>query len=381
MSGSEPPQSSKRVWRNLLRSLARDPFFLALLALLVLLTAVAPEKAASYPALVDWPTLCALAGLLMLTKGVESSGVLYRVGQWLIAHLASERAAALALVLASAGLSTVLTNDVALFVVLPLTLTLCRLAQLKPARLIVFEALAVNAGSALTPIGNPQNLFLWHLSQRSFAEFTWHMFPLVAVLMGLLLVLTALSFPARPIDLHPDLRPHVLDKPLLALSIGLYLPFLVLTDLHLAPWALAGVAALLLLMRPRVLAYIDWGLLLVFVLMFIDLRLIAALAPVREALGGLGLAQAGHLYLAGIGASQIVSNVPAAILLAEYSQDWRVLAYAVNVGGFGLLIGSLANLIALRMGRDRDAWRLFHRYSVPALLVAALVGWLLLWIG
>ena len=123
------------------------------------------------------------------------------------------------------------------------------------------------------------------------------------------------------------------------------------------------------------LARLDWGLLLVFVLMFIDLRLLAGLGGVRRLMAGLDLAQPLHLYFTGIAASQIISNVPAAIALAEYSKDWRLLAYGVNVGGFGLVLGSLANLIALRMAQDRRAWLSFHLYSLPFLLVAAAVGY------
>ena len=112
------------------------------------------------------------------------------------------------------------------------------------------------------------------------------------------------------------------------------------------------------------LLQLDWGLLLVFVLMFVDLRLFAGLDAVRGAIRGLGLEQATHLYSAGIAASQLVSNVPAAIALSEYTHDWRVLAYAVNVGGFGFMLGSLANLIALRLSGDGRGWRLFHAYSL-----------------
>jgi Na+/H+ antiporter NhaD/arsenite permease-like protein len=90
---------------------------------------------------------------------------------------------------------------------------------------------------------------------------------------------------------------------------------------------------------------------------------------------GLGLEQPMHLYVAGIGASQIVSNVPTAIALAEYSKDWRVIAYGVNVGGFGLMVGALANLIAVRLSGDRKARRTFHWHAIPALLVAALLGY------
>jgi di/tricarboxylate transporter len=73
-----------------------------------------------------------------------------------------------------------------------------------------------------------------------------------------------------------------------------------------------------------------------------------------------------------------VSNVPAAIALVEYSRDWRVITYGVNVGGFGLLVGSMANLIALRMCGERKAWLEFHWYAIPFLGVAALLGYALL---
>ena len=82
------------------------------------------------------------------------------------------------------------------------------------------------------------------------------------------------------------------------------------------------------------------------------------------------------LYMVGIALSQLISNVPAAILLAEHSQDARVIAYAVDVGGFGFAVGSLANLIALRMLPMRHAWPAFHVYSVPFLAGAGTLTYL-----
>ncbi|MET3131726.1 di/tricarboxylate transporter [Oxalobacteraceae bacterium GrIS 1.11] len=376
----KPLSLYKRRLGRWLKIVARDTLLMVLLAVLVLLTALAPERVADYPALVDWPTIAALTGLLVLTQGLEVSGALQRLGAWLIGFMATERATALCLVLAAALLSTVLTNDVALFVVVPLTLGVCRVTGMAATKLIVFEALAVNAGSALTPIGNPQNLFLWQLSGASFSQFVLHMLPLVALLMVLLLGLTAAVFRSRAALPHSAELAPPLDRALMTLSLLLYLPFLAATDLHQAGWAVAVVLALFLLLRPRMLLHVDWLLLLVFVLMFIDLRLLAGRADVHRAIAGLGLALPAHLYFAGIAASQLVSNVPAAIALAEYSSDWRVLAYAVNVGGFGLMLGSLANLIALRMTQDRKAWISFHRYSLPFLLVAAALGYGLLFL-
>jgi di/tricarboxylate transporter len=360
------------------QSLFKDPFLLILLAALAVLTALAPGKLASYPALVDWPTMAALTGLLALTKGLELSGALARLGYYLMQWMDSERKTALGLVLAAALLSTVLTNDVALFVVVPLTLGVCRVSGMPSTRLIIFGALAVNAGSALTPIGNPQNLFLWQLSGASFGAFTLHMLPLVAVLMGLLLVLTVFAFSSRPVVARSGQQQPPLDRPLFWAALALYLPFLIATDLQHAGLALAVVLAGLLLLRPKVLMQLDWGLLLVFVLMFIDLRLLAGLDAVRHAMAGIDFANPKTVYAAGIAASQVISNVPAAIALAEYSKDWRTLAYGVNVGGFGLMVGSLANLIALRMAGDPKAWLRFHFYALPFLATAAAVGYGLL---
>ncbi|PZP29390.1 MAG: anion transporter [Roseateles depolymerans] len=359
------------------RALWGDTFFKVLLAGLVLLSLLTPLSLSRYPALVDWPTLAALAGLLLLTKGLELSGALQLAGRTLVRLMATERALALCLVLGAALLSTVLTNDVALFVVVPLTLGVCRLTGLPATRLIIFEALAVNAGSALTPIGNPQNLFIWQRAGVPFGEFVHQQLPLVAGLMLALLLLTAWSFQARPVRVL-ERDGHSLDRRLLVVSLLLYAPFLVLTDQHQAVWAVALVAGVFVVMRPGVLAQLDWGLLLVFVLMFIDLRLLAGLEAVQALMQSLALQRPVNLYLAGIGASQLISNVPAAIALAEYSSDWRVMAYAVNIGGFGLMIGSLANLIALRMCDDRRAWRVFHAYAIPALVLATVWGAVLL---
>lgn len=358
---------------RVLRGLAGDRFFLILLAGLVVLAGVSPAPISSYPSQVDGGTLAALTGLLLLTKGLELSGVLQRLGLRLVQAMPSERAIALSLVLAAAVLSMVLTNDVALFVVVPLTLGVCRLTELPATRLIVFEALAVNAGSALTPIGNPQNLFLWQLSKVSFGEFVLHQAPLVAGLMLALAMLTWGAFGRREIHLMPaPVAP--LDNRLLGLSGMLYAPFLVAVDMGHAPGMVAVLLVLFFVEHRRVVLELDWGLLLVFALMFIDLRLLAQLPAVKAAMSGLDLQQPLNLYLVSIGASQLISNVPAAIALSEYAPDWRVLAYGVNVGGFGFMVGSLANLIALRMAGDGRATRLFHAYAVPALVLGAAAG-------
>lgn len=359
-----------------LDTLSRDYLLWMLLLALAAFSVARPEGFVDYPALVDWPTIATLTGLLALTKGVELSGYLPRLAQRLVAAMSTERKLAVCLVLATALLSTVLTNDVALFVMVPLTLTL-KESGVPLTRLIVFEALAANAGSVLTPIGNPQNLFLWQLANVPFERFVLAMLPLAAVLMAPLLLLTLVAFSGQRLQLASRQAPGPTDRLMLALSLGLTIPFLLVTDLRHPYLALVTLTPLLLA-RRGLLARLDWALVLVFILMFVDLRLLSQLDLVQAWIKSFDLAQVPRLYLAGIAASQVISNVPAAILLAEYSRDWRVIAYAVNVGGFGFMIGSLANIIALRMAPDRKAWVVFHAYSLPFLLVAGGLAWLLL---
>ena len=204
----------------MLNRLRKNTFLLILMAGLVLLSAAAPNRISSYTSLVDWPTIAALTGLLLLTKELEVSGALHRLGRALIGLIATERRAALCVVMAAALLATVLTNDVALFVVVPLRLGVCRITKMPVTKLIVFEALAVNAGSALTPIGNPQNLFLWQLSKVSLGQFVWHMLPLVALLTAALIALTACAFRRASVPARGGEKLTRLDRPLSGAAAG-----------------------------------------------------------------------------------------------------------------------------------------------------------------
>ena len=347
------------------------------MAALVVLSVLAPREILHYPELVNWPTIGTLLGLMILTKGVEQSGALHRMGQQMIARLPDERRLALFLVCGSGLLAMLLTNDIALFVAVPLTLELGELAVLPLRRLVIFEALAVNTGSLLTPIGNPQNIFLWRLSGTNFGVFVWHMLPPFLIAGVCLLLLTLLAFPAERIQ--PEGRQPVpsVQGRLLVTSAFLYIPFVVLADLHYTLLALILVVAVFVAAFPRLLRRIDWPLIVVFVLMFVDLGRLAQY-PV---LAYVNLTDRSSLYAAGALSSQVISNVPAAILLSRYSHDWSTIAWAVDVGGFGVAVASLANLIALRLGRQRGALAAFHAWSLPFFVMVGTLVWLWLKFG
>lgn len=349
------------------------------MATLALLTAAHPARVALYAGLVDWPTIVTLAGLLLLTAGIEASGILHQLALRLLHRVHDERQLALFLLSGSALTAALLTNDIALFIVVPFTLSLRRYAVLPVQRLIIFEAFAVNAGSTLTPIGNPQNLFLWQSSGVHLQSFMAGMWPPALIASLVLLGFILFAFKPRHLELEVLEGDVPVDRALFAVSTLLFIPFLVLADMRFTGFALLLVVTVYLLTFRRVWRRLDWPLLVVFMLMFVDLRLLAELPWVRTALAAFDLKQPETLYLTGAFLSQGISNVPATILLSTYSSDWRTLAWGVDVGGFGVVVGSLANLIALRLGRQPGSLWAFHAWSLPYfLLVLAITG---LWLG
>jgi Na+/H+ antiporter NhaD/arsenite permease-like protein len=364
--------------RRIMALALREPVLAILVVVLAALQCTKPQPWLTLPRLVDWPTVLTLAGLLMLTKAIELSGLLMWLAHRVVHHVRSERALACLLIGLAAALSMLVTNDVALFVVIPLVLSLHALTPLPVKRLTIFLALAVNAGSILTPLGNPQNLFLWQVGGVSFGRFVWALAPLCAVLVGMLYAMAFFAFRAKPLDLSKDASQERVDRAYAGVAALLFVAFVVLADSHHAGIGLIGVAGGFLLWRRDAVLKIDWALLLIFVLMFIVLRSVAALPWVHQGVAQLGLQTPLRAYAAGAVLSQGISNVPAAIMLAEFTKDWRALAYGVSVGGFGIAIGSLANLIAVRLAKTRGIWLPFHLVSIPFWLVACVIGgWLL----
>ena len=375
---SPSPSLREKPTAWLLRVAAIDPLLTILVLAAIVLVAVHPLTPERYVALIDWPTLQALAGLLVLTRGIETSHALQHAARALLMRVHTLRQLALLLVMLSAALSTLLTNDVSLFLVVPLTLGIARIAEVPLARLVIFEALAVNAGSALTPIGNPQNLLLWHKAGGSMLAYVQIMFPAVAIMSLLLLALTALMFGGQRIALNLEQSQDGIDRRLLSVSLALLLGFLAALELHAALPGMLIVLALFALLFRQVLRAVDWKLLLIIGLMFIDLGALAALPALTRLLPQLPLSQPLPVYWAGVLLSQFISNVPAAILLSPLTAHTAALAVGVNVGGFGLAIGSLANLIALRQVGGMTIYKQFHLISVPFLIVVAVVVSILL---
>ena len=269
--------------------------------------------------------------LLVTVKGLEHGGLFSRLA-W---RMEMGKAVPLKLVATTFMFSMLITNDVALIVVVPLTLLL---KVEKKDILVILEAVAANAGSALTPIGNPQNLYIYWYYGIEPVQFMAAIAPLsMAFFVILALASTALrTGNRRAAAPAPDV-----DKRLTRGFISLLL-IAILMVLHVLPlYAGIAVVAGALLLKPASLR-IDYGLLTAFLCFFgITENLEKLTAPV--------ITGANEVFMLSALSSQIISNVPAALLFAKFTQQWQALLWGTNAGGFGSLVGSLANLIAYRL--------------------------------
>jgi Na+/H+ antiporter NhaD/arsenite permease-like protein len=358
--------------------LRRERLLLVFGGLALALQLVDPQPWPRWRAWLALPTLLGLFALLLSIEGIRASGAVQRAAQALARRVHDQRTLALALVAGSALLSMVLTNDVSLFLLVPLTLALGRGSALPVRRVVILEALGVNAGSALSPVGNPQNLLLWQHSGLSMAQFVWRMLPAAGTMLVLLACAVWLLVPARALAAGgaPAASAAPLRPALGWVSVLLLLGVLALLQEHRATLA----AALALLVFDvgwrEVPRRVDWGLLGTLAAMFVGLGHLAQWGPLQAWL----LRPDWHaplvLYAGGVLLSQVLSNVPATVLLWPHVGHPLALAVAVNVGGFGLALGSLANLIALRLEGGRGNLGEFHRISLPFLLVCAPLVWL-----
>ncbi len=276
--------------------------------------------------------LVVLFALFVAVKGVERSGAL----SWIARRVERGNRLSLKLVLTTFVLSMLVTNDAALVVMVPLTLAL-RIDH--KDMLVILEALAANAGSALTPFGNPQNLFIyWHYG-LSPSEFMLAILPFVIFFL-LLLGFSAMLFRARPVFSAGALPEACVDISA-AFFYVLMLVFVILTVLRVMPvWANIVVVAYVYLFDKGTLR-IDYALLLSFFFFF-------GIADNLSAIFATHMEHPMNVFLISAAASQVISNVPAAVVMAEFTANWKALLWGTSVGGFGSLVGSLANLIAYR---------------------------------
>jgi len=278
----------------------------------------------------EFQVLVLLYTLFVVVKGLQNSGFILRIAQ----ILERGKMLPLKLILSTFFLSMIVTNDIALVVLVPLTLSL---NISKKDMLIIFEVIAANAGSSLTPIGNPQNLFIYWFYNLELIDFISVIAPFS---FFFLFVLVVSSFFLNAKTILLEQREGTFQG-----KVYLYLFFLllvILVVLHLLPLVVMGAILLFLFIYDRDSLKIDYSILVIFALFF-------AIANNLKLLFEIDLEGFSHLFLVASMSSQFLSNVPTTLFLAKFTSDWQTLVWGVNVGGFGTLFASFSNLIAYRL--------------------------------
>lgn len=358
----------------------REPVLLiAALAALVSSFFVPPDRA--YIAYIDFRTLALLYCLMTVVAGLRQAGLFARLAHVLCRRAGSARTMGVLLVLLCFFSAMVITNDVALLTFVPFAVVVLGMADRKRdlIHVVVLQTAAANLGSMLTPVGNPQNLFLYSRYDLSLGAFLKITFPVWALSLALILA-GCLLLSGERIHVFLGEEPE-LHRRELWLHLALFAVCL-LVVLRLIAWPvmLAVVAAALLLFDRKLLARADFMLLLTFVAFFIFAGNLARIGAVATLLRRL---LDGREYLTALLASQVVSNVPAAVLLAGFTDKARALLLGVNVGGLGTPIASLASLISMKLYAHSDHARTgrylleFTAVNVILLLILSLAVMLL----
>jgi Na+/H+ antiporter NhaD/arsenite permease-like protein len=335
----------KREGRRRSLSISSTGIFLITLALAMgsmLIASPGPE----YLSYFDLHTLIGLFAALATVTALERSGAIESIGFRAAKRALTLRGLVFSLVSLTALTAMFVSNDLALLVFLPLSFWALRETgnEKHLALVFVLEAAAANLGGMLLPFGSPQNLFLFSYYEIPFAEFVGIMALPVLLSLGAITLICALvpgETLTKPFSSGQE-RPGNTGNRLLLLALLLITAAVVL---RIAPLWTAALVPLALLFADRCsLREMDWGLLGTVAAFFVLVGNLAQIEAINSwSFGALDE----HLLLWSVGITQVVSNVPTAMLLSQFTDSYREILLGVNIGGAGTIVASLANLIAL----------------------------------
>jgi Na+/H+ antiporter NhaD/arsenite permease-like protein len=379
-----------------LPGLALDRAAVALLGAVAVLAAGALGSGQAWAA-IDMPTMSMLLGLMLVSAQLRLSGFYTMVARRIAAAELSPPRLLLLVMAACGGLSAVLVNDIVCLAMTPLIAEGCLRRGLNPTPFLIGLACAANIGSAATLMGNPQNMLIGQVGGLGFGAFLMDALPPVALsLLAAWLVIARMSRGDWLLSRQVAPAAAIAFQPWPAwkgcLLMGLAMAGFLFAPVPREVVALSAGGLVLLSRRtssPKVFGLVDWELLLLFLGLFVVNHAFAQAglldrlyAGIKAA--GVDLAQPGWLFVVTAALSNLISNVPAVMLLLPASatpQDRLLLALSSTLAGNLFLLGSIANLIvaeqAARLGVF-ITWRRHLRLGLPVTLVsfAITAGWL-----
>lgn len=305
---------------------------------------VTPDK--GYLQYIDFKTICLLFCLMAVMCGFSSAGVFSFSADRLIKRTKTSRGIIGAIVFLCFFFSAVITNDVALITFVPFGITVLSLAGLreKIPLTIVLATVAANMGSTLTPLGNPQNIYLYNISGIGVWEFFITMLP-YAVLSFVFILVALLFIKRKPIEYKRENEFKLKKKKGFFFLILFILSLLCVLRIINYIYVTLAVLILLLIFDRKILLKVDYSLLLTFVCFFVFVGNMGRIPLFKETIETLIL---GNEVVLSAAISQVISNVPAVLLLSGFTNNYRLLLIGVNIGGLGTLIASMASLISYK---------------------------------
>lgn len=339
-----------RTWRTLERALAwvRGEAVLCIAAICAIVSMIAVPPDSGYGSYFDTRVLILLFCLMATVAGLKQAGLFDVLARVLLQGNRSFYQVLAALIMLPFFASMLVTNDVALLAFVPFAVLVLTYAQRESLLVwvVVLQAIAANLGGMAMPMGNPQNLFIFSSYQVALGDFIAVLLPYVGLTFaGLLVAIAVLGRGSRAVEV--PLRDVFLVGSQSVLHGVLFMMCLLAVVRVLDPLVLLGiVVAVLLLFDRRSLRSVDYGLLLTFMCFFVFAGNVGRIDVVRDVFEWL---MGQSALLTSFLASQVISNVPSAVLLSEFTTDWQGLLLGVDIGGLGTPIASLASLIALRL--------------------------------
>ena len=307
---------------------------------------VKPDKA--YLDYIHWDTLCTILSLMIVMAGFKKEGVFNYLGAKLLARTKTRHMVEIVLVMATFFSAMFITNDVALITFVPFALITLRMGHMdnRIIPVVALQSIAANLGAMLTPIGNPHNIYFYFLSDEytiwNFIGVTW---PYV-LLGGLMLVIFVLIQKNKEIDTKEALSTSFNGD---RKAVKTYILLFVLSLMSLFKIMVPLIALVVLVSAfardKEILKKVDYSLLFTFIGFFI---FIGNMQRVEVFANFISELLEGHEMLVTVGLSQIISNLPTALLLSGFTNNYNLLMVGTDIGGLGTLIASIANLISYK---------------------------------
>ena len=337
-----------------------------------------------YFSYIDYRTLVILLSLMITMAGFQKQNVFKQIGEFLVNKMNSSRGVIIIFVALCFISSMFITNDVALLTFVPFSIITLTIADRKDLFIntIVLETIAANLGSMLTPLGNPQNLYLYSLSNMAIGEFIMLILPYSIASAIVLFIFCIFCIDKKNIALTEKTtysRTAHDRKLILMYSISFLLSILVVA--HVIPYqaGLLIILAFVLIFDREIIIKPDYSLILTFVFLFIFIGNIKRIPALNDMLHAIVNS---HEISTSIILSQFISNVPAAILCSGFTSDISKLIIGTNVGGLGTLIASMASLISFKQyvkTKNADTKKyitVFTVYNIVFLLVMIVIVFL-----